>query len=117
MRFVGNDAGRLIEFADLAEQADFVAAGANNLRATVADGAVDEPCTDRVHALDVAQIDGDRVVQRVDFALGGGGAGDGERAGDPVDRAVALIAVLLRDLGHVPWLDARNDLGGQVASA
>ena len=39
--------------ADLLEQAGLVAAGADDLGLAVADGAIDEPGADRVHALDL----------------------------------------------------------------
>ena len=98
------------------KQADFLAAGADDFGTTVADGPVDDPRADCVHPLDITQIDGDRVVQRIDLTQSGGGAGDGECTGDPVNRAVALIAVLLRNLGHVRRIDARNGSEGQVTS-
>ena len=76
---------------DLLEQADLVAAGADDLGAAVADGAVDDPRADRVHALDVGQVDGQRVGQRIDLALRRRRARDRQRAGDPVDRAVPRL--------------------------
>src|SRR5207302_1146210 len=57
VRFVGHDARRHVELADLLQQAHFIAAGADHLGAAIADGAVDDPRADRVHALDFAQID------------------------------------------------------------
>ena len=100
MRHVGNDARRDVELADLLQQADLVAAGADDLGTAVADGPIDDPGPDRVHPVDIAEVDRQRVGEPVDLTLGGCGAGDGERPGDPVDRAVPLVVVVLRHLGH-----------------
>ena len=117
---LGADPRRLVELADLLEQADLVAAGADDLGAAVADGAVDDPRADRVHALDFGQVDGQRIGQRIDFALGRRRARDRQRAGDPVDRAVPLVLLVplcLVVIGHARRIDARNAREGQVASA
>ena len=71
-----------------------------DLGTTVADGPIDDPGPDRVHPVDIAEVDRQRVGEPVDLTLGGCGAGDGERPGDPVARAVPLVVVVLRHLGH-----------------
>ena len=52
---------RLVGFGDLVEQALDFLARADDLGVAVADGAVDEPGADRVHSLDAAKVDGQRV--------------------------------------------------------
>ena len=99
-RFLGMDLRGSVELADLLEQADFVAARPDNLGATVADGAIDDPCADRIHSVDFGQVDGERVRKRVDFALRRRGARDRQRAGDPVNRAVRPFPLLPLNLGH-----------------
>jgi hypothetical protein len=94
------DLGRRIELADLLQKADFVAAGADDLRAAVADGAVHDPCPDRVHAVDFGKVDGQRIGHCIDFALRRGCARDRQRSGDPVHRAVRVIRLLLLEIGH-----------------
>ena len=86
----GRHARRHVEIPDLLQQADLVAAGADHLGAAVADRAVDDPRADRVHPVDVGQVDGQRVGKRIDLALRGRGARDRQRAGDPVNRAVRV---------------------------
>ena len=87
-RLLGADPHRLVGFGDLVEQALGFLARADDLGAAVADGAVDEPGADRVHALDPAEVDRQRVGLGGDFAGGACGAGDGDRARHPIGAAV-----------------------------
>ena len=63
-------------------------AGADHLGAAIAHRAVDQPGADRVHLLDAAEVERQRVGQRVDLALGRGGAGNGDRP----DAAIRLLS-------------------------
>ena len=83
----------LVEVGDFLEQAGFVPACADNFGVPVADRAVDDPRADRIHTLDFAEVDRDRIGQCVDLALRGRGAGNRQRPRDPVDRAVASVFV------------------------
>ncbi len=94
------DPRRLVVILDFLEQADFVATCPNHLGMAVADGAVDDPRSDRVHPLDFAKVDGQRVRQRVDLALRRRRAGDIERARDAVHRALARFMVVMPRFRH-----------------
>ena len=71
----------------LPQQAGLVTACADHLRMAITDRAVDDPGADRIHPLDFAEVDRDRIGQCVDLALRGPGAGNRQRPRDPVDRA------------------------------
>ncbi len=110
------DLDRLVELADLLQQADLVAAGADDLGVAVANGAVDDPRADRVHALDFGQVDGQRIGKPVDFALRGRRARDRQRAGDPVNRPappVVLVPLCLVVVGHPAELMREMDRRGK----
>ena len=77
----GADLDRLVGLGDLLEQAlGLRRACADDLRAAVADRAIDEPGADRVHPLDARQVDDQRIGHRVDLALDARGARDRQRA-------------------------------------
>src|SRR3954451_21762404 len=107
------DLHRLVEFRDLLEQAGLVAAGTDDLGFAVPDGAVDDPGADGVHALDLGQVDGQRIGQGVDFALRRGRARDRQRARNPVNRAVGVTPRWWIEIGHAWRISARNARGGQ----
>ena len=98
--FFGMDLRGLVELGDLLEQAGLVAAGAGDLGMPIADRAIDDPCADRIHAIDLGKVDGQRIGHCVDLTLGRRRAGDGEGSRDPVNRAVRVICLLVVRVGH-----------------
>src|SRR4051794_12844360 len=107
------DLHRLVEFRDLLEQAGLVAAGTDDLGFAVPDGAGDDPGADGVHAVDLGQVDGQRIGQGVDFALRGSRARDRQRARNPVNRASGVTPGWWIEIGHARRISARNGRGGQ----
>ena len=59
-------------------------------------GAIDQPRADRVHFLDPAQVDRQRVGQGIDLALGRSGARDRQRAAHAVNIARGLAVACTR---------------------
>ena len=51
-------------------------------------------------AVDLGKIDGQRIGQRIDFALGRRGARDRQCAGNPVHRTVWMFPLLAISIGH-----------------
>src|SRR6185436_5980919 len=115
----GMNQDRPVGLPDLLEQAFNLGIRADHLGSAVAHRAIDDPCADGVHLVDLGKVDGQWVLKRLDFAGGGGGAGDRQRPGDAirVARAIPRFPRPPGDLfltGHATRISARNPPHGQV---
>ena len=82
----------MIGVGDLFEQLFGVLARADDGRVAIADGAMEQPCANSIHFLDVADVDRHRIAHRVDFALSRGGARDRQRPQAAIYVAVVMFA-------------------------
>jgi hypothetical protein len=60
-----------------------------------------DPGADRVHAIDLGQVDGERIGKSVDLALRSSRARDRDRARDAVERAAAVFRLFVVEIGHL----------------
>ncbi len=98
----------MIGLGDLFEEALRLVIGADNLGIAVAHGPVDDPGADRVHASNVAKVDGQRVGLGGDLAGRARGARDRDRPRHAVGRAVPF-SPLWRITVHL-WTRVREIL-------
>ena len=117
---LGADLRRVVELGDLLEQADLVAAGADDLGAAVADGAIDRsrrrPCPSaRFADRSMVSGSGSASISR----CGRRGARDRQRAGarGRPSRPVVRFGCWSIELGHAPRMTARNRADAASRSA